>query len=243
MNIADFQNPWTDKDVEQHWDRVAHVYVEENNRVQDAHNQRFTRALELLDISAAHRVLNISSRDCGLLPFIDVLCKRVDVLNAEISQGLIDCASRAHPEARQMKLEGYSSLSLPAGRFDRVLSFETLEHVANPVAFLAELLRITLPGGRLVLSCPPATSEIAYRLYTVLAGGHGEGPHRFPSSREVKQWLKVAGWKLVKHEGTLLIPVGPKILRALGERIIARCQNTFVAELGIRQFYVCRKQP
>ncbi len=48
-------------------------------------------------------------------------------------------------------------------------------------------------------------------------------------------------WKLLVHKGTVLIPVGPAWLQKLGEKFIGRMQGTFIAELGIRQFYVCEK--
>ena len=107
--------------------------------------------------------------------------------------------------------------------------------------FLRELHRISVAGARMVLSCPPATSEIPYRIYTFLFGGHGEGPHRFLSSPRVKALLRDSGWELIHHEGTLLMPVGPKWIRDFGERIITLFQKTFISELGIRQFYVCEK--
>ena len=242
MDVDGFQNKWTDQDVEQHWDDVADIYVEENLRVEEAHNQRFVRALELLDAAPGDRLLNITSRDCGVLSFMDTSSEGVNVLNAEISAGLMGRAAEIYPEADQVKIDSYSSIPFSSDEFDRVLSFETLEHVANPVAFLKELLRVTKPGGTMVLSCPPATSEIPYRLYSVLCGGHGEGPHKFPSSKQVKSWVELTGWELVHHEGTLLMPVGPKKLQAFGEKMIKRFQNTFISELGIRQFYVCKKQ-
>lgn len=125
--------------------------------------------------------------------------------------------------------------------FDRILCLETLEHVSDPVKFLNELHRISTPGARMVLSCPPKTSEIPYRIYTALFGGHGEGPHRFLPSSEVKAMLKKTGWKLLLHKGTLLIPAGPLFMQKFGEYIIRKLPNTFISELGIRQFYVCEK--
>ena len=125
--------------------------------------------------------------------------------------------------------------------FDRVLTLETLEHVAEPVLFLQELHRISTPDARMVLSCPPATSELPYKAYSLVFGGHGEGPHRFPSSKEVKNLLKSTGWKLELHKGTVLLPVGPLVLQRFAERFIERFQGTFISELGIRQFYVCTK--
>jgi hypothetical protein len=43
------------------------------------------------------------------------------------------------------------------------------------------------------------------------------------------------------HEGTVLLPVGPPFLKQFAEKIIRSTQGTFIAELGIRQFYVCIK--
>lgn len=240
--LRSWQNPWTDRDVEEHWDRVAHMYVDANRRVEDAHDQRFAVAVGQLNLASGQQVLNVTSRDCGAVPALEHACDDVRLVNAEISRGLMEVARELHPQAIQQKIDTYSSLPFSDREYDAVLSLETLEHVENPVLFLSELLRVCRPGGRLVLSCPPATAELSYRVYTRLFGGHGEGPHRFPSSRRVKHWLQLVGWKLEHHAGTLLIPAGPKFLRTFGEWFIQRVQGTPVAELGIRQFYVCHKQ-
>jgi len=163
------------------------------------------------------------------------------VINAEISRGLMNVAAKLRPGINQVKLDNYSSLPFADGEFQRVLSLETLEHAAEPVRFLKELHRVSTADARLVLSCPPATSELPYRVYTSLFGGHGEGPHRFPASKEVKKMLAETKWKLLVHKGTLLVPVGPGWLKKAGEKLIDRMQGTFVAELGIRQFFICEK--
>jgi len=146
---------------------------------------------------------------------------------------------RLRPSARQLKLESYSELPFENDHFHRILSLETLEHVASPFGFLRELRRVARAGAKMVLSCPPATSELPYRVYTRLFGGHGEGPHRFLGSAEVKRMLAATGWRLLHHEGTLLLPVGPRPIRRIAEWTIQRFQGSFVSELGIRQFYVC----
>lgn len=237
-----FLNPWTDRDVEAHWDSVASVYLTENKKVEKAHTQRFSKAIPFLDLQPGQKLLNITSRDGGVEPYLRKACNDLYVLHAEISEGLMHVASMLHPGIRQIKIETYSLLPFPEGSFDRILSLETIEHVENPVKFLMELHRVSTPGARMVLSCPPATSEIPYRLYSFIFGGHGEGHHRFPSSRTVKKWLTQTGWRLLHHEGTLLIPLGPTWLIKLGEAIIRKSQGTFISELGIRQFYVCEKQ-
>jgi ubiquinone/menaquinone biosynthesis C-methylase UbiE len=46
------------------------------------------------------------------------------------------------------------AIPLPDASIDTVVSFETIEHLKHPEAFLAECYRILSPGGRLVISTP-----------------------------------------------------------------------------------------
>jgi ubiquinone/menaquinone biosynthesis C-methylase UbiE len=235
------KNNWTDSDVEAHWDRVADIYVKENERVKKTHDQRFRESVKNLKLKSGLKVLNITSRDAEAADYILREEPFAEVVNAEISKGLMDVARNLRPTITQIKLDTYSNLPFEKGNFDRILTLETLEHVAEPVKYLQELFRVSTPEAIMVLSCPPATSELPYRIYTSLFGGHGEGPHRFLPSREVKSMLKETGWKLVSHKGTILVPVGPGWLMGLGEKVIDRFQGTFIAEFGIRQFYICEK--
>jgi len=236
-----YNNPWNDKDVEVFWDNVACLYCKENNKVKQVHDQRFLISLQHLKLTEGQKILNISSRDAGADPFLRNACPGISITHAEISKNLMDVASSLRPGIHQVKLTTYSALPFPDGYFDRVLSLETLEHVQNPFLFLKELHRVSKPAARFVLSCPPASSEWTYNIYTTLFGGHGEGPHKFPSSWHVKKILEKSGWHLLLHRGTVLFPVGPRWFFNAGEWLIARYQNTWFSELGIRQFYVCEK--
>ena len=242
MNPKIPRNNWKDSDVEAHWDSVASVYVEENNRVKDTHDQRFGESLQYLQLEDGESILNISSRDGEAADHISRAYGACKVLNAEISSRLMQVASEIRPHIHQKKIDTYSNLPFGNGEFERVLTLETLEHVEDPVLFLKELHRVSTDKAIMVLSCPPATSEIPYQVYSLIFGGHGEGPHRFPPSRRVKKMLEISGWNLLKHKGTVLFPVGPAWFRRWGEGIINSLQNTFISELGIRQFYVCNKQ-
>jgi ubiquinone/menaquinone biosynthesis C-methylase UbiE len=236
-----YKNNWNDSEVEAHWDKVASIYVRENDRVKKTHDQRFRESVKFLRIVPGMKILNITSRDAEADDYLKREEPDADVINAEISSGLMQVAGNIRPGIKQVKIDTYSKLPFKDGEFDRVLSLETLEHVAEPYKFLEELHRVSSKDAILVLSCPPATSEWPYRIYTALFGGHGEGPHRFPSSKEVKKLFRETGWKLKLHKGTLLVPVGPGWLLRWGENIIDRAQGTFFAELGIRQFYCCEK--
>lgn len=234
-------NRWSDKEVEKHWDSVAEIYVKENERVKRVHSQRFDETLKLFDFKEGQKILNITSRDCEADDYICTQIKNVEIIHAEISSGLIKVAGRLRANAHQVKIETYSLLPFKNEEFDRILSLETLEHVSEPDKFLSELYRVSGKDARMLLTCPPSTSEIPYRFYTFFFGGHGEGPHRFMPSSEVIRRMKSAGWKPVLHKGTLLIPFGPEWLQNFGESVINRFQNSFISELGIRQFYVCEK--
>ncbi len=238
---SDHKNTWKDADVEAHWDAVASKYVAENNKVKDAHDQRFRFAVEHLELRPRMQVLNISSRDAEAAEYIRSTDPGIFTANAEISKGLMKVAAKIRPWINQVKIATYSDLPFMSGIYDRILTLETLEHVEDPIAFLNELHRVAKPGAIMVLSCPPLTSEIPYRIFTSLFGGHGEGPHRFLRSSEVKVMLSKTGWQLLLHRGTLLMPVGPAFIKNAGEWFIRTFQRTFVAELGIRQFYVCKK--
>jgi ubiquinone/menaquinone biosynthesis C-methylase UbiE len=235
------QNPWTDREVEAHWDNVAEIYVSENEKVKNAHDQRFLESIAHLELKPGLKILNITSRDAEANDYIHRSMPQATVINAEISLGLMKVAEKLRPSLTQVKLESYSSLPFKNGEFNRVLSLETLEHVSEPLRFLQELHRVSTDDARLVLSCPPATSELPYRVYSAIFGGHGEGPHRFLPSKEVKWMFSETNWKLLVHKGTVLIPAGPVWLQNLGENFISRMQGTYIAELGIRQFYVCEK--
>jgi len=239
--VSFYQNKWSDADVEAHWDNVADIYIEENNKVKTAHDQRFRETVRHLNLKDNEKVLVISSRDCEANDYIINDNANVEVINAEISNGLMEEAYKIRPYVKQYKISTYSKLAFKDEEFDKVVNLETLEHVENPYLFLYELNRLVKPGGLMVMSCPPATSEIPYQIFTFLFGGHGEGPHKFPSSRRVKKLLKQTNWKLELHKGTVLIPVGPLSLQNFGEKILNWFRGTWIEELGIRQFYVCKK--
>jgi SAM-dependent methyltransferase len=238
---SEFRHTWSDRDVEAHWDSVAHKYIAENEKVKHAHDQRFKESILHLNLETGQRVLNISSRDAEADDYIRRAEPESEVVNLEISAGLMQEALRLRPHIQQQKISTYSILPFDDGYFDRVLTLETLEHVAEPIKFLSELRRVSKPDSRMVLSCPPTAAEFPYQVYTFLFGGHGEGPHRFPHPKEVKQMLGITNWKLLDHYGSVLVPVGPAMLQDWGERIIKKNKGTWIANLGIRQFYICER--
>lgn len=68
-----------------------------------------------------------------------------------------------------------SPLPLPDDQFDKVISTEVMEHVDDPAAFLAELVRVGKPGALYLLSVPDIASETVQQ--TVAPPLYFEKPH------------------------------------------------------------------
>ena len=94
------RNPWTDQDVERHWDAVASIYVDANNDVQETHVQRFVKAVEYLQLKPNQSILNVSSRDAEAEDFIRKACPETTVIHAgAFGQSGYRIVPRIHPDS------------------------------------------------------------------------------------------------------------------------------------------------
>jgi ubiquinone/menaquinone biosynthesis C-methylase UbiE len=237
--MSRYANRFTMDSVRRFWDGVAQEYGEENERVERIHTQRFREALKRLRLRPRMRILNVWSRTGSAAPYLREACAEIVLVNAELSRGMLAQAARLHPDESFVQ----SSLhELPFGpsAFDAVLSLETLEHVPDPLRFLEELRRVLVPGGDLVMSLPPSAAEWTSLLNSCFKFHHGEGPHRFLAPREVKRMLADAGFELLEHRGTLFVPFHGTFFESLDAGLTALFSDGPLAQLGIRQFYVCK---
>ena len=74
----------------------------------------------------------------------------------DISQQAVDHAQREYASLANAKFlcAPCTKLPMPDASVDVAVSFETIEHITEQEAFIAELARVLAPGGVLVLSCP-----------------------------------------------------------------------------------------
>ncbi|MFA6215853.1 MAG: methyltransferase domain-containing protein [Patescibacteria group bacterium] len=233
------RNNFTIEAVADFWDKVAEIYDQTNKKIGSTHFQRFTESLKHLEAKPGDKILNIWSRTGNAIPYLKEI-QGITIYNLEVSPKMVQIAKAKFPD-QNFQLTNLKSLPFPNNFFDAILSLETLEHAPNPQILIDEFFRILKPQKKLVMSLPPKTAELPLKIYETFFTNHGEGPHQFLPSKIVKQIMKQAGFEIVIHKGTLLIPVGPKLLKEFGEIIIKIFQKTPVKELGIRQFYVGKK--
>jgi ubiquinone/menaquinone biosynthesis C-methylase UbiE len=81
------------------------------------------------------------------------------VCGVDVDAETIATATRKYARQRNLGFACADCQSLPFGdaEFDCVVSFETIEHIRDQHAFLAEVVRVLKPGGLLIASSPNKT--------------------------------------------------------------------------------------
>jgi SAM-dependent methyltransferase len=225
-------------DVRRFWDGVSREYVRENERVGWVHSQRFREGVRRLPLRPGVRLLNVWSRVGGAIAYVRHACPEARLTNAELSRAMLGHARTRYPEETFVQTTLHD-LPFVSASFDAVLSLETLEHVPEPGLFLDEIRRVIVDGGTLVMSLPPSSAEWTSALNGVLRFHHGEGPHRFLSPRDVVGMLERRRFRVTSHRGTLFVPIKGAWFEALDAKLSRVLGGGPLAELGLRQFYVC----
>jgi len=137
------------REVAAMFDGVAERYDRTNTVLSFGLDRAWRRATrEALELSAGERVLDLGA---GTGVSTEELA-RADVfaVGVDLSLGMLRAGRRARPS---VPLLAGDALALPFAdaTFDAVTASFTLRNLVDPDAGLRELLRVTRPGGRLVL--------------------------------------------------------------------------------------------
>ncbi|MDT0180499.1 demethylmenaquinone methyltransferase [Microbacterium sp. ARD31] len=201
------------------FDEVAKGY-DRTNTVLSMGNDRLwrvatTRAVEprpgqrILDLAAGTGASGVALARSG-----------AEVVAADFSPGMIAEGRRRHSGIPNLSFVEADATALPFDddSFDTVTMSFGLRNVNEPRTALAELLRVTRPGGRLVIcefSHPPSASfNGLYRFYNdrilpVVAKAVSsnaaaydylnESIKDWPDQERLAQWIREAGWVGVAH--------------------------------------------
>jgi len=156
----------------------------------------FSRGMEVLDIGAGSgHLLNLLGCKYG-----------VHGTGVDISELAMRRVLEFNPLELRFLLADAERLPFADGVFDRVISFDVLEHLPNQRAALAEAARLVRPGGKLLFYVISAADEQTWHWTQRAASGErygtddGGGHVRelFLDQDETAGWLRDAGFLQVK---------------------------------------------
>lgn len=114
-------------------------------------------------------------------------------------------------------------VAILADRFDWIIGGDIVEHLDEPWSFLADLRRVSTPGGHLLLSIPNVANAAVIadllrgRFDYVYMGLTCVGHLRFFTRRSIEEMLTIAGWTIVEiaPQGMIESPGRNELLTAL----------------------------
>jgi SAM-dependent methyltransferase len=151
--------------------------------------------VERLGLPDGARILDAG---CGSGRVLDELAHFGDAVGVDLSPGAVAAAwSRGHSVARARVEE----LPFADATFDLVTCLDVIEHTPDDLRALRELVRVTRPGGHLLVTVPA---------YQSLWSAHDvrNEHHRRYRRGSLRQVAGSAGWQLVRdtHFNSLLLP-------------------------------------
>lgn len=164
------------------------------------------------------RILDLAAGTCR--SSASLARRGAQVVAADFSPGMLAEGRRRFGDVRGLSFVEADATDLPFrdDEFDAVTISYGLRNVNDPQKALRELLRVTKPGGRIVVnefSSPPNPAFRAlYRFYNDnvlplvarIVGSNGvaydylnESIRAWPDQRELAAWFREAGWTDVAH--------------------------------------------
>lgn len=135
------------------------------------------------------------------------------------------------------------NLKFPDNYFDKIICFETVEHVTHPKKAIKELYRVLKPGGRLLLTTPNYLNFYGvYRLYLRMTGRKwtevGQPLNNFVLLPKTKIWLQSAKFKILKSEtAEFSIPWIDRKIHHFKWK-----PSFWNRPFGLQSFFICQKK-
>lgn len=201
------------------FDQVAEKY-DTTNTVLSLGNDRLWRIATTRAVAprAGERILDLAAGTGA--SSVALLRSGAEVVAADFSPGMIAEGRRRYPAEPRLSFVEADATDLPFGddEFDATTISFGLRNVNDPDAALREMLRVTKPGGRIVVcefSTPPSPAfEALYRFYNqrvlpLVAKAFSsnadaydyltESIRDWSDQAELAQRLRAAGWGDVAH--------------------------------------------
>jgi SAM-dependent methyltransferase len=114
---------------------------------------------EAASLAAGRDVLDVGCNSgYGTLRFVPVARR---VVGVDVSPRAIEAAQASAVDGRPefLAIDGLA-LPFPDASFDLVTSFQVVEHIADPVPYLQEIVRVARPGAIVLLTTPNAATRL-----------------------------------------------------------------------------------
>jgi ubiquinone/menaquinone biosynthesis C-methylase UbiE len=124
-------------------------------------DQRTAQVKQALALDPSLVVADIG---CGSGETIDWVAERAKFVHGiDVSQAMIEEA-RSRVKAKNVKFQvsDCAPIPLPDTSADRVMCLGVLDYVLDPASFCRELVRITRPGGLVIVTAPKSPSAFAF---------------------------------------------------------------------------------
>jgi SAM-dependent methyltransferase len=149
--------------------------------------EAFTAAVAELDLRPGSVALDVGCGTGRALPFLSALVSPAGLaFGLDVTGEMCAIAAGRAP----VVLADAVVLPLPAGSCDAVFAAGLLNHLADPIAGLAELARVTRIGGRLALFHPLGRTALARR------HGHDLDPDDIRDPANLRSALTETSWEL-----------------------------------------------
>jgi ubiquinone/menaquinone biosynthesis C-methylase UbiE len=157
-DFGDVESDWVASAAEYFWNE-AH----QDARVADLYRWGFRPGTaRVLDLAGGHGQFVFRALEAGF----DAYGVEPDVWKLGFAARKLAVTGRPRAWSERLLRGVGEALPFADDTFDCVSSYQTLEHVQDPGAVLAEMVRVTRPGGGVHLRCPDyrSTFEAHYRL-------------------------------------------------------------------------------
>jgi 2-polyprenyl-6-hydroxyphenyl methylase/3-demethylubiquinone-9 3-methyltransferase len=128
------------------------------------------------------------------------------------------------------------------GVFDIVVNTEVIEHTTVPERAVAELVRVTAPGGTLIITTPNRVWHPAVSIANALNVRPYKGLENWVTWGDLRRWLEFRGLEVVEQRGFNALPFIHPVTYPLIDRLDAFGRSR-AGRAMINMLVVARKAP